>query len=109
MARALAVLRDATLAESRLEGEAEQNRALSEEERRQRTEETAERERQTSLAVAALADGFQKLADGDMTHRIDHAFAGSLDRVRHDFNISVEKLKRSEKHTSQLHSPNHLL
>nr|WP_298101022.1 methyl-accepting chemotaxis protein [uncultured Shinella sp.] len=93
MARSLAVLRDATLAKIRLEGEAEQNRALSEDERRQRAEQAAEQERQTRLAVEALADGLQRLADGDMTHRIDHAFAGSLDEVRHDFNASVEKLQ----------------
>ncbi len=93
MARSLAVLRDATLAKVRLEGEAEQNRALSEEERRQRAEEAAERERQTRIAVEALADGLQKLSDGDMTHRIDEAFAGSLDEVRRDFNASVEKLQ----------------
>jgi methyl-accepting chemotaxis protein len=93
MARSLAVLRDATLAKLRLESEAEENRALSEEERRQRADETAERERQTRIAVEALADGLQKLADGDMTHRIESAFAGSLDRVRHDFNASVEKLQ----------------
>ncbi|WP_313193648.1 methyl-accepting chemotaxis protein [Shinella zoogloeoides] len=93
MARSLAVLRDATLAKIRLEGEAEQNRALTEEERRQRAEEAEERERQTRMAVEALADGLQKLADGDMTHRIEQAFAGSLDEVRHDFNISVEKLQ----------------
>ena len=93
MARSLAVLRDAALAKVRLEGEAAQNRALSEAERRQRAEETAERERQTLVAVEALAEGLQKLADGDMTHRIDHAFAGSLDQVRHDFNASVEKLQ----------------
>ena len=93
MARSLAVLRDATLAKVRLEGEAEQNRALSEEERRQRGEEAAERERQTRIAVEALAEGLQKLADGDMTHRIHDAFSGSLDEVRHDFNASVEKLQ----------------
>ena len=93
MARSLAVLRDATLAKVRLEGEAEQNRALSEEERRRHAEEAAERERQTRIAVEALAEGLQKLADGDMTHRITEAFAGSLDEVRHDFNASVEKLQ----------------
>jgi methyl-accepting chemotaxis protein len=93
MARSLAVLRDATLAKLRLESEAEENRALSEDERRQRADEAAERERQTRIAVEALADGLQKLADGDMTHRIEHSFAGSLDQVRHDFNASVEKLQ----------------
>ncbi|MBN9057231.1 MAG: HAMP domain-containing protein [Rhizobiales bacterium] len=93
MARSLAVLRDATLAKVRLEGEAEQNRALTEEERRQRAEEAAEREHQTRVAVEALAEGLQRLADGDMTHRIEQAFAGSLDQVRQDFNASVEKLQ----------------
>ena len=95
MARSLAVLRDATLAKIRLESEAEQNRALSEDERRQRAAQAAEQERQTRLAVDALAEGLQKLADGDMTHRIEEAFAGSLDQVRHDFNASVEKLQEA--------------
>ncbi|WP_312416788.1 methyl-accepting chemotaxis protein, partial [Shinella sp.] len=93
MARSLAVLRDAALAKVRLEGEAEQSRALSEEERRQSAQEAAERERQTRVAVEALADGLQKLANGDMTYRIEKSFAGSLDQVRHDFNASVEKLQ----------------
>ncbi|WP_246401310.1 methyl-accepting chemotaxis protein [Rhizobium hidalgonense] len=93
MARSLAVLRDATLAKIRLEGEAEQIRAHSEEERQQRAEETAERERQTHIAVEALAVGLRNVADGNMTHRIEQAFAGSLDQVRHDFNVSVEKLQ----------------
>ncbi|HZG30301.1 MAG TPA: methyl-accepting chemotaxis protein, partial [Ensifer sp.] len=93
MARSLAVLRDATIAKTRLETEAERDRALTEAERRERAEEAAERERQTRAAVEALAEGLNKLADGDMTHRIDTAFAGSLDRLRHDFNASVEKLQ----------------
>ena len=93
MARSLAVLRDATIAKARLESEAERDRALTEAERRQRAEEAAERERQTRAAVEALAEGLNKLAEGDTTHRIGTAFAGSLDQLRHDFNSSVEKLQ----------------
>ncbi|MEY9534661.1 methyl-accepting chemotaxis protein [Sinorhizobium fredii] len=93
MARSLAVLRDSTLAKARLENEAEQGRILSEQERRQRAEEAAERERQTAIAVEALAVGLRNLADGNMTHRIEQVFAGSLDQIRHDFNASVEKLQ----------------
>ncbi len=93
MARSLAVLRDATLAKTRLEAEAERDRAISEAERRERAEEAAERERQTRAAVEALAEGLNKLAEGDMTHRIDTAFAGSLDQLRHDFNAAVMKLQ----------------
>lgn len=93
MARSLAVLRDATIAKARLETEAERDRALTEAERRQRAEEAAERERQTRAAVEALAEGLNKLAEGDTTHRIGQSFAGSLDQLRHDFNSSVEKLQ----------------
>jgi methyl-accepting chemotaxis protein len=93
MARSLAVLRDATVAKLRLESEAEQSRALSEEERRQHADEAAEREHQTQQAVDALAEGLQRLSDGDMTHRIDQAFSGSLEQIRHNFNASVEKLQ----------------
>ncbi len=53
MARSLAVLRDATIAKTRLETEAERDRALTEAERRERAEEAAERERQTQAAVEA--------------------------------------------------------
>ncbi|MCP8894138.1 methyl-accepting chemotaxis protein [Shinella daejeonensis] len=93
MARSLAVLRDATLAKTHLENEAEESRALSEEERRQRAEEAAEREHQTRIAVDALAEGLQKLAEGDVTHRIETVFTDTLDRIRQDFNQSLEKLQ----------------
>ncbi|TWC77247.1 methyl-accepting chemotaxis sensory transducer with Cache sensor [Rhizobium sp. SJZ105] len=93
MARSLSVLRDASVAKNRLEQEAERDRALTEKERRQRVEEAEEREGQTRAAVEALGEGLNKLADGDMTHSIDQAFAGSLDQLRHDFNTSVAKLR----------------
>jgi methyl-accepting chemotaxis protein/methyl-accepting chemotaxis protein-1 (serine sensor receptor) len=43
--------------------------------------------------VGELADGLQRLADGDMTHRLNKQFVGSLDQTRHNFNMSVEKLE----------------
>ncbi|MCM2293946.1 methyl-accepting chemotaxis protein [Allorhizobium sp. BGMRC 0089] len=93
MARSLSVLLDASVTKTRLEQEAERDRALTDAERRQRAEEAAERERQTRAAVEALGEGLNKLADGDMTHRIDKEFAGSLDQLRHDYNTSVAKLR----------------
>ncbi|MGN8154879.1 methyl-accepting chemotaxis protein [Agrobacterium sp. 22094] len=95
MARSLDVLCNAIVAKTNLETQAERDRALTESERRQRAEEAAHRERQTRLAVAALAEGLNKLAEGDMTHRIDTVFDGALDEVRLDFNASVEKLERA--------------
>ncbi|MFD1747134.1 methyl-accepting chemotaxis protein [Rhizobium helianthi] len=93
MARSLKILRDATLAKTRLEHEAERERQITDAERRQRAEEAAERERQTLAAVEALGEGLNRLAEGDVTHRIEKQFAGSLDQLRHDFNTSVSKLR----------------
>ncbi|MEP9370511.1 methyl-accepting chemotaxis protein [Mesorhizobium sp. KR1-2] len=93
MARSLGVLRDATLAKSRLEMEAAEARERDAKEEQRRAAEAAERERQTRFAVDSLAEALQKLADGDTTHRIEDHFAGSLDQVRLDFNSSAEKLQ----------------
>lgn len=93
MARSLEILRDATLAKSRLEIEAEDTRNRNAKEQQRRAEEAAEQERQTRFAVDALAEALHKLADGDTTHRIKDQFAGSLNQVRLDFNSSVEKLQ----------------
>ena len=91
--RSLAVLRDASIAKLRLESEAEENRALTDQERRQRAAEAAERDQQIQFAVAEIAKGLQKLSEGDMTFRLDHHFHGSLEQIRNDFNASVAKLE----------------
>jgi len=95
MARALAVLRDATVAKQRLEREAEENRALTEEERRQRAEQAAEQERQMRFAVSELGAGLQQLAEGNMTFRLASPFIGSLDSLRENFNASMTKLQEA--------------
>ena len=91
--RSLAILRDAALAKIRLESEAAQNQALSEQERRLRQEEATERDRQVQFAVGELAKGLQKLAEGDMTWRLSNPFHGALDEIRADFNTSVTRLE----------------
>jgi methyl-accepting chemotaxis protein/methyl-accepting chemotaxis protein-1 (serine sensor receptor) len=91
--RSLAVLRDATLAKRRLETEAEENRAASEEERRERAAQAAERDHQVQFAMSELAKGLQRLSDGDMTCRLTQPFHASLEEIRNDFNGSVQKLE----------------
>jgi methyl-accepting chemotaxis protein/methyl-accepting chemotaxis protein-1 (serine sensor receptor) len=93
MARSLQVLRDATIAKVRLESEAQETRESTERERRAHADESADRDREMQFAVGELADGLQRLADGDMTHRLNKQFVGSLDQTRHNFNMSVEKLE----------------
>ncbi len=91
--RSLQVLRDATVAKLRLESEAEENRTMSDQERRQRTAEAAERDQQVQFAMGELARGLQKLSEGDMTSRLTSPFHGTLETIRQDFNASVEKLE----------------
>jgi len=93
MARSLVVLRDAAIAKQQLEREADANRALSEEERAARERQKAEEAAQIQFAVDALAAGLQHLADGNVAWRIETPFAAGLDKLRADFNASLDKLQ----------------
>ena len=95
MASAVSVFRDAGLEKIRLEAEAEENRSLSERERMEREAQKAREQQQLQQAMDALATGLGALAEGDMTHRIQTAFAPSLDKLRSNFNESVAKLEKA--------------
>ena len=45
------------------------------------------------FAVDTLAAGLDRLANGDLTHRISADFVESMDKLRVDFNMSVERLQ----------------
>lgn len=92
MVRTVAVFRDAAIEKLNLEREAEENRSLSEQERHDRERAKAEDSRRMQEAVDALASGLNRLADGDLSVRLTKPFMESLDRLRLDFNASVERL-----------------
>jgi Methyl-accepting chemotaxis protein len=92
MVRSVAVFRDAAIAKIELEQEAEQTRILTDRERREREQGRAEEARAMKEAVDRLAAGLNHLAEGDLTVRIDTPFMEGLERLRLDFNASVEKL-----------------
>jgi len=46
-----------------------------------------------SLVVSTLAQGLKDLADGDLTARIDTVFEGQYERIKQDFNASVDSLR----------------
>jgi len=46
-------------------------------------------------AVNEIGSGLQRLADGDLEQRIEEAFIPSLDKLRLDFNHSIEKLEEA--------------
>ncbi|WP_136658173.1 methyl-accepting chemotaxis protein [Nitratireductor sp. XY-223] len=92
MVRSVAVFRDAAIEKENLEREAEENRSLSDRERAEREAAKAEEARRMQEAVDALASGLTRLSEGDLTVSLDTPFMEALERLRIDFNASVEKL-----------------
>ena len=92
MARAVEVFRQAGLNNLRLEAEAEESRKLTDQERRQREAQKAAEALELQDTTAALGTALERLAEGDLTVRIETPFVGTLEQVRLDFNGSIEKL-----------------
>ncbi len=93
LARSLVVLRDANAEKERLQIEAQAASQQRARDRAEREAQAAEQEQIVSFAVSQLANGLLKLSEGDMTVRLSQPFGGSLERLRTDFNASVEKLE----------------
>ncbi|OCP07187.1 hypothetical protein BBX50_22745 [Ensifer sp. LC11] len=92
MASAVAVFRDNALERQRLEQEAEAGRTLSQHEREEREAQRAKDAAEVQTAVNALGFGLDRLAEGDLTYRIDTPLAERLDALRTNFNSSVTNL-----------------
>ncbi|OLP61790.1 chemotaxis protein [Xaviernesmea oryzae] len=93
MAQAVEVFRQNAIDQTRLERESARQRTLSDEERAEREAQKMREAADIQFAVDNLAAALAKLAQGDVAYRIDAAFIGTLDGVRHDFNRSAETLQ----------------
>ncbi|MFA7413459.1 MAG: methyl-accepting chemotaxis protein [Rhizobium sp.] len=92
LARSLEVFRESAVQKVELERKSAESQSLGEQERAAREADKAQEARQTQMAVDALANGLRALSEGDLTARIDQPFTSGLDKLRVDFNNSVEKL-----------------
>lgn len=92
LARAINVFRESAIQKIEIERRAAEAAAQGDQERAERERAKAEDAVKVQEAVDVLANSLNRLSDGDLTVRIDRAFAGNLDRLRVDFNASVEKL-----------------
>ncbi|MDQ0454816.1 methyl-accepting chemotaxis protein [Rhizobium paknamense] len=93
IARSAEIFRDSVKEKRKLEQEAEANLRLHENEVRERESATrAERDRMQA-AVEALADGLNRLADGDLQVVIDKPFPQDMERLKSDFNQVTTRLK----------------
>jgi methyl-accepting chemotaxis protein len=93
IARAVRAFQEVIQSKAQEEASAELRRreAEAEAQNREQTERTA-RAADLAKVVEAVAAGLGRLSAGDLTHRIDGAFAPEYERLRADFNAVMERL-----------------
>jgi methyl-accepting chemotaxis protein len=92
MAAAVEVFRTNALAARALEAEAKQQRSTAEAERAERARLDQERAQAMAQATETLAGGLSELAKGNLTVRLNSAFASEFEQLREDFNGAVAQL-----------------
>ncbi|TCR69880.1 methyl-accepting chemotaxis protein [Bosea sp. BK604] len=102
MARSLIVFRDAALAKAemeadkqRVEEQASAERDAADSERHRNEAERADTARKQAVVVEALGTGLERLADGDLTYRIEAAFTADYVKLKDDFNDAIAKLQET--------------
>ncbi len=95
MAKAVQVFKDNGLKARALEQEAETMRSEAESERGRTEAERRRAEAELAQVVGSLADSLSRMAKGDLTARIDTAFAGQYAQIRSDFNGAIDSLREA--------------
>jgi methyl-accepting chemotaxis protein len=95
MARAVVVFRDAAVEKERLEREGEEQRARVEQERNRSAESRARAAAEQAQIVHSLANGLKRLAEGDLTFRLQDEFAEAYLQVKQDFNATMDRLQET--------------
>ncbi|RKE85868.1 methyl-accepting chemotaxis protein [Rhizobium sp. AG855] len=93
MAKAVLVFKDAAIETARMAEERRVMREQAETERQKTEAEKASEAEEIRFAMAELEQGLTALANGDVAFRLERAFAPRLDRLRGNFNDSVDKLQ----------------
>ena len=95
MAAAVQTFKDAALEKQRVEAEAAAGRRQAEGERAANEAARAEAARQQEAVVSAVAEGLDRLSQGDLVYRLKDAFAPEYEKLRADFNAAMEKLQQT--------------
>ena len=93
MASAVMVFKEAAIEKLQLESEATTSRRRAEQERATREAEKAEEAEQDHFVIEALGEGLRRLSEGELAYRIEERFAAKSERLRLDFNASMDKLQ----------------
>ncbi|MBO3760950.1 methyl-accepting chemotaxis protein [Ciceribacter sp. L1K22] len=93
LSRSLEILLNNSREKLELEKKDEARLEQEELDRQERSKEHRAREADIRFVVDELSAGLSRLANGDMTVRLERPFTANLDSVRTDFNQSIEKLQ----------------
>jgi methyl-accepting chemotaxis protein len=97
MARALEVLKTAGLEKERLEAEADNQRSLTDQERRENEQARALSAKAQAEVVDAVGAGLAQLAKGDLTFRLNDPLTAEYEKLRADFNRAMSQLQETMK------------
>ena len=92
MAQTLVSFREAAVDKLRLDKEAVQARTEKEELDASTAAGRAREEAERARVIDALSEGLERLSAGDLTYRISEAFAPEYEKLRAEFNASVDAL-----------------
>ena len=95
MANAVMVFKEAAIEKVQLESQATTSRRVAEQERAAREAEKAEEADQDHAVIEALGEGLRRLSEGELTYRIEEPFTAKSERLRVDFNASMDKLQET--------------
>jgi methyl-accepting chemotaxis protein len=95
MAQAVQVFKNNGLKLQSSEVEAASHRQVAEQERAANEAARAEIQRQQEAVVASVAAGLDRLSKGDLTNRLNQAFAGEYEKLRADFNATADTLQEA--------------
>ena len=92
MGVAILAFRDAAIDKTRLEAQAQADRATAEAERAANLSITQAAAEEQAAVVTALAEGLDHLTRGDLTYELTQAFPGDYAKLKSDFNEAIRQL-----------------
>ncbi len=95
MARSVQIFKDTGLKARELASEAEAARSQTEAERLRSEEADRKRAAEMAQATSSLAEGLERLSDGDLGFQLSTPFASDFENLRANFNTAVDKLRRT--------------
>jgi methyl-accepting chemotaxis protein len=98
IARGIVAAKDSAVERKKLEAEVEARRHADHEAMQRKAELDRKYIAEFEQFMTAFAKALEQLSDGDLTFRLSTAFASEYEKIRGDFNASVEKLQQTMLH-----------